>query len=253
MRLAIAAVCDRGPTRENNEDMVLVGDLVFRDSQLSGVKDLDDPSMTFAVAVADGLGGANAGERASYLVLEMLRDGLTRIPCGLDDAGFRSAMTALCTSIHLAVLQEGRADPARAGMGSTLVGLVHYGGRLRYVSAGDSRLYRLRDATLMQISTDHTLLPDDRSRDRLGTMITNSFGGGTEFHLEAGPAAGVLAPDDVFLLCSDGLSDTVDEDEIERLLGTEDAASCLLSAAVRNGGHDNISYVIVKVSDLDPN
>ena len=250
MRLTITAVCDRGPTRDGNEDAVLVGERVCRDEQLHGVKELDSDCPPFVVAVADGLGGANAGERASQLVLEMLRDAIRALPPGMNEAEYQTAIKAMCAEVHQAVLQEGLQDPDKAGMGSTAVALVHYSGRLDYLSAGDSRLYRYRDATLMQVTRDHSVVPDARPMHGVGRILTNSFGGGPEFFADTGPVAGRTSNDDVFLLCTDGLTDMLADDEIEALLGGGDPASTLLESAIRKGGDDNISFVIVTLSDL---
>ena len=256
MKLRITAVCDVGNVRGNNEDMILVGDRVFRDERVQGGIDLDERASLFAVAIADGMGGANAGEVASQIVLEELRSGLAAIPKSLDDKAFNVAIDALCREIHQRVLHEGIADAAKSGMGSTLVALLVYQGRLLFISAGDSRLYRLRDATLMQISRDHSLRELSAIGDASETsqvpsnIIVNSFGGGSSFYVDVGVAARKIQDDDVFFLCSDGVSDVLSDEELEAILGTEGREDAVLAAAIDKGSQDNISYVLVEISEI---
>ena len=256
MKLRITAVCDVGSVRGNNEDMILVGEKVFRDERVQGAIELDERASLFAVAIADGMGGANAGEVASEFVLVQLRTGLATIPTDLDDMAFHVAINALCLGIHQRVLHEGIADPAKSGMGSTLVGLLIYQGRLLFISAGDSRLYRFRDATLMQISRDHSLRELSAVGDAGGTsqvpsnIIVNSFGGGSSFFVDIGVAARKVQDDDVFFLCSDGVSDVLSDEELEAILGTEGREDAVLAAAIDKGSQDNISYVLVEVSEI---
>ena len=251
MKLRISAVCDVGNVRTNNEDMILVGEKVFRDGRLQGAIELDARARPYAVAVADGMGGANAGEVASQLVLEQLRTGLAAIPADLDNETLQVSINTLCLEIHQRVLDEGIADTAKSGMGATLVGLLHYQGRLLFMSAGDSRLYRFRDATLMQISRDHSLRELTAAPEVPGNIILNSFGGSSSFHIDFGPAARMVLNEDAFLLCSDGLSDVLSDEEIEEILSVDGREETLLAAAVSKGSQDNISYVLVEISGVE--
>jgi protein phosphatase len=252
MKWRITAVCDVGSVRADNEDMVLVGEKVFRDGRLQGAVALDPGSPPYAVAVSDGMGGANAGEVASRIVLEDLRSGLAAIPPDLDEQALHRAIDELCGGIHRHVLDEGDADPARSGMGATLVALLHYGGRALFFSAGDSRLYRLRDTTLMQVSRDHSLRElQGAGAQAPSHVVLNSFGGGRDFHLDFGPAARKVLDDDVFLLCSDGLTDVLGDEEIEVILGTQGREDTLLAAALRRESQDNVTYILVEVSEAE--
>ena len=256
MKLRITAICDVGSVRGNNEDMILVGERVFRDERVQGAIDLDERASLFAVAIADGMGGANAGEVASQIVLEELRSGLAAISRNLDDRAFNGAIKALCLEIHQRVLHEGIADAAKRGMGSTLVALLVYQGQLLFISAGDSRLYRLRDATLMQISRDHSLRELSAVGNAGGTsqipsnIIVNSFGGGSSFYVDVGVAARKVLDDDVFFLCSDGVSDVLSDEVLEAILGAEGREDAVLAAAIDKGSQDNISYVLVEISEI---
>lgn len=252
MKLRITAVCDIGNVRGNNEDMVLVGAKVFRDGRLQGAIELDQRSPPFAVAVADGIGGANAGGVAAQIVLEQLSARLAGIPPDLDEAALRGAIDALCLQIHRKLLNEGVADAAKRGMGATLVGLLYYQGRLHYISAGDSRLYRFRDATLMRVSQDHSLRDLNADGGLPSNVVFNAFGGGSSsFYVDVGLAARRVLNEDVFLLCSDGLSDMLADDDIEGILSGDGREEALLAAAMRKGGLDNISYVLVEAAGVE--
>lgn len=256
MKLRITAICDVGSVRGSNEDMILVGERVFRDGRVQGAIELDERASLFTVAIADGMGGANAGEVASQIVLEELRSGLVTIPTNLDDKAVNDAIKALCLEIHQRVLHEGIADAAKSGMGSTLVALLVYQGQLLFISAGDSRLYRLRDATLMQISRDHSLRELSAIGNASGTsqvpsnIIVNSFGGGSSFYVDVGVAARKVLDDDVFFLCSDGVSDVLSDEVLEAILGAEGREDAVLAAAIDKGSQDNISYALVEVSEI---
>lgn len=250
MKLRITAICDMGCVRSNNEDMILVGQQLLRDVRLQGFVEPDEETPVFIVAVADGMGGANAGEVASQMVLEMFREGVYGLATSLDDEALKLAINSLCVEIHQKVLQGGLADAAKRGMGSTLVGLLYYEGRLALINAGDSRLYRYRNGTLMQISRDHSLRNLSGNSDAPSNVIVNSFGGGTAFYVDFEPAGKKILDGDIFLLCSDGVSDMLSDDEIEGILNKEGFEDALLEASKNKGGEDNISYVLVEVSGV---
>jgi len=251
MKLRITAVCDVGCVRQNNEDMILVGKKLLRDDRLQGAVEPDEETPVFIVAVADGMGGANAGEVASQMVLEMFREGVYGLASSLDDEALKMAINSLCLEIHQKVLQDGMADAATRGMGSTLVGLLYYEGRLALINAGDSRLYRYRNGTLMQISRDHSLRNLSGNSDAPSNVIVNSFGGGTAFYVDFEPAGKKTLVGDIFLLCSDGVSDMLSDEEIEEVLAKEGFEDALLETSKNKGGEDNITYVLVEVSGAE--
>jgi len=249
MEMRITAVCDIGCVRGNNEDMVLVGQKLIRDDKLQMSFALNGQHPVFLLAVADGLGGANAGEVASRMVLEDFREKIYLLAPGLDPEGLKIAVSALALGTHLKIVEEGFADPARSGMGTTLVALLWYEGRLVLINAGDSRLYRFRNGKLTQLSTDHSL------RNLLGSLapsnvITNCFGGGNAFYADVAPAGEDLLNGDIFLLCSDGLSGMLTDGEIEEILDEEGYEDALLAGAKQRGGFDNVSYVLAEVSGV---
>ena len=251
MKLRITAVSDKGCVRESNEDMVLVGKKLIRDNRLQGAVEPGKDNPIFIVAVADGMGGANAGEVASQMVLEMLREGLYGLETGLDDEALKAAIKTLGLETHQRVLHEGMADPAKRGMGSTLVGLFYYDGRLFLINAGDSRLYRFRNDILMQVSRDHSLRELSGNNETPSNVIINSFGGGKAFYVDVEIASKKVLEGDIFLLCSDGVSDMLSDEEIEEVLAKEGFEDALLEASKNKGGEDNISYVMIEVSDAE--
>jgi len=251
MKFRITAVSDKGCVRDSNEDMVLVGKKLIRDGRLQGAVELGKDNPIFIVAVADGMGGANAGEVASQMVLEMLREGLYGLETDLDDEALKTAITSLCLDTHQRVLHAGMADPAKRGMGATLVGLFYYDSRLFLINAGDSRLYRFRNDTLMQVSHDHSLRQLSGNSDTPSNVIINSFGGGKAFYVDIEIASKKVLEGDIFLLCSDGVSDMLSDEEIEEVLAKEGFEDALLEASKDKGGEDNISYVMIEVSNAE--
>jgi protein phosphatase len=197
------------------------------------------------------MGGANAGEVASQMVLEMVREGIYGLSTGLDDETLKAGITSLCLETHQKVLHDGIDDPTKRGMGTTLVGLLYYEGRLMLINAGDSRLYRFRTGTLMQVSRDHSLRELSGNIGVPSNVIVNSFGGGNNFYVDVVPAGKKVLDGDIFLLCSDGISDILNDDEIEEVLSGEGFEDALLEAAKKKGGKDNISYVLVEVSGAE--
>lgn len=250
MRLRVSAVSDVGVTRQSNEDMVLVGQKLVRDASVCGAIELRKDSPPFVVAVSDGMGGANAGEVASKFVLEELTQGVSAIPLSLQDDELKHFLIELCTAIHSRLIAAGLNNEDRRGMGATLVALIAYECRLVFLSAGDSRLYRFRDGVLKQLTEDHSLRKLVASIEAPSNVIFNSFGGGSEFFVDVGLAAGVLMDGDAFLLCSDGLTDALSDPEIESIMETSDREASLLAAALSKSAQDNVSYALVELSGM---
>lgn len=251
MQKKITAISDKGCVRENNEDMVLVGRKLLRDDRLQGSIEPGEENSIYVVAVADGMGGANAGEVASQMVLEMFRERIYRLSSGLDDAALKDVISSLCQTIHQKILQEGMSDPEKWGMGTTLIGLLYYEGRLMAINAGDSRMYRYRNGILKQISRDHSLRELSGNSESPSSVIVNSFGGGNTFYVDVELAGNKVLGGDIFLLCSDGVSDMLSDEEIETVLAGERFENALLDATKDKGGEDNISYVLVEVSGVE--
>jgi PPM family protein phosphatase len=242
MRLSSFAGTDVGLARSGNEDSHLRGRSVF--------------------AVADGLGGHQGGEVASAMAVEPLAalDGRT-----FADA--REAAEALAGGIREAnqsILQRGRSDPGLWGMGTTVTAAAVAADRvLQLAHVGDSRAYLLRPgAPLRQLTTDHTVVEEAVERGLLTRrqaavhpqrgVVTRAVGLDPEVRVDL-PEPLELAPGDQVLLCSDGLTEVVDDDQIAGVLADradgDDACRALIAAANQAGGPDNVTVVLLRVAD----
>jgi protein phosphatase len=224
-----AALTDIGLHRTTNEDAYL-----------------DQPPL---YAVADGMGGAQAGEVASRLAVETLAEDLAQgVP--LHEAA-RAA--------NAAVYGQARADRAHSGMGTTLTAALLHDDLLEFVHVGDSRIYRLRGGALQQMTDDHSLVGEMVREGHLTreaalahpqrSILSRALG--TESRVEIDRGEIELRPDDVVLLCSDGLYSMVDESTILAVLQTVDdparAARQLVREAKNAGGHDNVTVVVLRL------
>ena len=142
--LNISASSRTGCVRTNNEDMILVGEELLRNG-LSHADFETTESNRCMLAIADGMGGHNCGEVASYDALTNMSFYFKDLPSNLDEKDFVDAMTNWLKSICLAVDAKGKENPMYKGMGTTFVALTYYSGRYYWLNCGDSRLYRLRD------------------------------------------------------------------------------------------------------------
>ena len=216
--MSVATRTHKGRIRSSNEDSLL----------------LERP---YLFAIADGMGGYNAGEVASRLALEKLK----------------------AEKEDLIRYEKARSDASLEGMGTTLCGIYFTGTGKGYVfNVGDSRVYLLRKDQLKQITRDHSLVAEMVENGEISqeeafnhprkNMLTRGIGvdekvNGDVFVID-------VYTDDIILLCSDGLTDMLHDDEIRERLRTEDpeeAADSLLSRSLENGGRDNISFIILKL------
>lgn len=212
-------------------------------------------------AVADGMGGAKAGEVASRVAIETLIEHLPR----LSEAGEEEAGTALATAADDAnarVYALSLEHRAHAGMGTTLTALLltRRGARLAHI--GDSRAYVYRDRVLEQITDDHSLVgemtrngelsPEEAADHPLRSVLSRALG--TEPEVEIDLLEVDLQAGDTLLLCSDGLSGVVAPDRLAALVADPDpaaAAERLIRAALAQGGPDNITAVVVKLDEVE--
>jgi serine/threonine protein phosphatase PrpC len=232
----VTAFTHRGHVRARNEDSVVIGDWVSAPDMEAPRAFRHDLSTPLLCAVCDGMGGHRAGAVASRHVARRLADERERI------VGARAAAETLAT-IDAELYNLMAADANLLGMGTTVVGLV-LAARLIWFNVGDSRLYRQRGARIEQISIDD-VPPGPRSG-----MITQSLGGALRPPAIA-PHVGeeALAVPARFVLCSDGLTDMLDDADIADCLklADADAAIQLFDLAMRAGGADNISIVLASV------
>lgn len=217
--------------------------------------------------LADGMGGHRSGDVAARETVAAL----TRLLA--DKLGDKERpIYEVASEIRLAVeeanrivYQMGKSSEQLKGMGTTLCCVhVHHEGVI-YAHVGDSRIYRLRDGELEQITEDHSLLRelvaagqirDENAGDFVyKNIITKALG--TEPIVEPSIGVSELQMGDIFLLCSDGLSDLINKDELEVILAAypaiDDAAAQLITEAKARGGHDNITVVLINIQAVDEN
>ncbi|MDP3761253.1 MAG: Stp1/IreP family PP2C-type Ser/Thr phosphatase [Ramlibacter sp.] len=237
---------DPGLARENNEDSV-----TFDEPVRLGI-------------LADGMGGYNAGEVASGMATTFIKSELGR---WLSQAGrhanareVRRAMEICVDNANRSIFNAANSNPQYSGMGTTLVVGVFQEGRLMLGHIGDSRCYRLRGEEFAQITKDHSLLqeqmdaglitPEQAATSSNKNLVTRALGVEDAVLLEVNEHR--VEPGDIYLMCSDGLSDMVDDEGIARILGgeppLEQKVAQLIDAANANGGRDNISVLVAQAS-----
>jgi protein phosphatase len=231
-----AGLTDTGRKRRRNEDAYVVAPPLF--------------------GVADGMGGAQAGELASGLAAGAMRE------ANANGSG-EQRISDLIQEANRRVHDRASTDASASGMGTTMtVALVEPDGRVVFGHVGDSRAYVLRDNRLDQLTDDHSLVAELVRRGELSpaeaevhpqrSVITRALG--TDPDVDIDTFAVSPQPGDVFLICSDGLSSYVDGDEIERIMvqhrdDLNAGAKALIQAANRGGGDDNITAILFRVEE----
>ena len=245
-KITISASSLTGLVREHNEDALLVCRQVVRDSELNTSAFLS-PEDRYVVAVCDGLGGQNAGEVASMDAAMQLAHRVATLRPGQPFARVQQLLHEWIKEEHAYLMALGEEDPSMSGMGTTLVGLLFYEDHVCWMNCGDSRLYRFREGILRQLSSDHSLYSFTHREEDLH-VITNCLGGGAdEAFLDVTDITGEVHEGDLFLLCSDGLTDMLTDEEIEQVLATTPEAKALTQAAVEHGGRDNVSVCLLRI------
>lgn len=245
-RIVITAASRVGCVRNNNEDMVFAYDKFVR-SEAYQTEFMTENVDRFVIALADGMGGHLAGEVASADTLENLRFFVSDMPKGLSVSEVNKAMEVWLESIHKIITSKGHADPSMEGMGTTLVAVIYYEGKYFWINCGDSRLYRLRDGKLAQLTTDHSL-NTLRGEKRHSNIITNCIGAGCKHtYMDMVEFSDDFRHGDVYMVCSDGLSDMVSDDVIEQMMINGSSANRLCEAAIERGGFDNVSVCVFSV------
>lgn len=265
--LHVAALSHAGMSGKNNEDRFAV---------LSHHLSADDPTPSTFAVLADGIGGHRAGEVAAELAVDHISQKVT-------ESNGREPLKIMEDAIHSAseaIAHHSASDNAQHGMGATCACAWVIGDKLYISFVGDSRIYFLRDGQMHQITTDHTWIqealekkiikPED-ARDHPNVHVIRRYLGSlklpeVDFRLKLSDSDNsvqaqknqglVLQPDDVVLLCSDGLTDMVWADEIQKTLSASEtpkvAVQKLVAQANERGGHDNITVIVMTVPKLRP-
>lgn len=242
-RIVLTAASRVGCVRSNNEDMVLAYDKLLR-SDAYATEFMTENTDRFAIAVADGMGGHNAGEVASSDTLSNLQYFINDLPGGLAIGEFDEMLMMWLQSINQIIASKGHVNPSMAEMGTTLVGFIYYNHKYFWLNCGDSRLYRLRNGQLRQLSTDHSL-NNVNGEKKHSNIITNCIGAGCKnSYMDLFEFTADVLTGDTYLLCSDGLNDMVSDKDLEKLLNDGASANRLCEAAIQAGGYDNVSACV---------
>lgn len=226
------AATHQGLVRETNQDALLAGPTVF--------------------AVADGMGGHAGGERASALAIASLSR-LSRPVGGVDH------LADALEAANEAILAAGRDDADVAGMGTTVAGVVLRERDVVAFNLGDSRVYRVRHGACEQLSTDHSLVAElvrdgelsaaDARHDRRRNVVTRALGIDSAVDMDHRVVDAVEG--ERFLVCSDGLSNELDDSELAALLSgagsLDELARGLIDRALEAGGRDNVTAVLLEI------
>lgn len=245
-KIILSAASRIGCVRNNNEDMVLAYDKLVR-SDMYETEFVIENYDRFVIALADGMGGHNAGEVASCDTLTNLQYFVNDLPHGLAVGELEEAMMEWHHSINLIIDSKGHADSTMAQMGTTLVGVLYYNQHYYWMNCGDSRLYRLRNGQLTQLTTDHSL-NNVHGEKRHSNIITNCIGAGCRnSYMDFFEFTDNFLTGDTFMLCSDGLNDMVPDNRICQLMTNGANANQLCDAAIEAGGFDNVSVCMFTI------
>ena len=220
-----------GKVRKNNEDSLLV----------------TDPNIFVA---ADGMGGAAAGEVASKILVDTVKNFLANVSEPLDEKVLSKAIL----KSNAAILREAKENPNLRGMGTTATILHIYKNLAYFAHVGDSRLYRLKNSALEQMTLDHSyveslvrsgeLTPAQAKVHPMKNILTQAVGAMEDIQVETGNFK--VDGGEKFLLCTDGLTNMVDDDDIKNILiESNNPAEDLINAALDNGGHDNVTAIVI--------
>lgn len=254
LRFAAGVAAHTGHIREKQEDAHFV---------------LDEPAVA---AVADGMGGHQAGDVASRLAIEALQEHFGAVAIGTQPRGFSGflrrlgiggrpgdALTEAIRTANRRILASARRTPGHRGMGTTIVVVWLCGERLHYAHVGDSRIYHLRGEVLRQLTHDHSLVNEYLRTGQLTPEELPAFPHKNVIVRAVGLSGGVdvdvgetdLMPEDRLLLCSDGLTDLVPDAKIRDSLAAgedpEATARMLVTLALDAGGSDNVTALVIRV------
>ena len=240
--MKIVAKTDIGLQRESNQDSYAAGEL---------------PGSVAWAVVCDGMGGAAGGNYASSTAVKVISERITSsYRIGMTASSIRNMLTSAIAAANISVYDMSKADPELTGMGTTVVVSIVVDNTVFIAHAGDSRAYILSNGSLNQLTKDHsivqemidhgTLTPDEAKIDPRKNIITRALGVDSELRIDFDIAD--IDENDVLILCTDGLTNFVEPQEIYEL--TDDGkfyeyAERLVARANSNGGGDNITVVTI--------
>ena len=253
--IEMIARTDTGKVRRNNEDAVFV-----------------NAKLGLAI-LADGMGGHNAGEVASNVAITALGSELEHafekrppyLRTGNEAPQAHAVLQDVILRTNAAVHMAAQSNPKLAGMGTTLVVVQFYDDKLMVAHVGDSRLYRLRNERLEQLTRDHSLLQEQIDKGMITpeaarhaptkNLVTRALG--VDATVVTDLSEHDVRTGDVYLLCSDGLTDMADDREIETMLkafssNLQRCATELVQMANEHGGRDNVSVILAEIRESFP-
>ena len=247
MKLEVAVLSDPGKVRPGNED-------AYGSFAPAGGREQRETGWLFVVA--DGMGGHQGGEIASRLAVDAIHDSYFADP----DSDRGAVLVRAVKDANGLVLEQSQADSSLSGMGTTCTAMAIHDGRGFFIHIGDSRAYLLREGELVQLTNDHSLVgemirsgmitdEDARNHPRRN-VITRSLGVQEAVEADTPHTPFELRRDDLFLLCSDGLSACVSDEEIRGVLAGKDldsVAGALVEMANARGGKDNVTVLLIRV------
>ena len=251
MTIHIQALCHKGIVSENNEDAVSIGGVYLRDDSMQLVVDANDNGY-FYLLVSDGIGDHERGEAASEIALDEMKEQLAffEIKPETFEQDVQEAGRYISYKLNRAAHDQGQEKP----MGCTLTGIVWSYGETYLINAGDSRAYRFRDGMLHQLTIDQTERGYTNNAAASKALL-NCLGGGMDGKIEVENITGKIVENDLILVCSDGLTDALTDDEIEATLKEGLAEHCMADGlaeqlkeqAYEAGGYDDISIILAKL------
>ena len=250
--LEVATATHSGMVRSHNEDSIAA-----------------DADIGLAV-LADGMGGYNAGEVASGIAVELIRTEVKSALAGgkaaeLNGTGAETLIAEHAVRANAAIYQAAQSQPQYSGMGTTLVVALWHDNQMSVGHIGDSRLYRLRGESFEQVTRDHSLLQEqiesgmitkEQARHSQNeNLVTRAVG--IDPQVETELHTYTVQQGDIYLLCSDGLSDMVSDEDMQLTLSSLQtnlslAAQQLVQQANDNGGRDNVSVILVRIARQFP-
>lgn len=259
----IWGLSDKGLKRSENQDCFMINDLVSReeikleiDDEADEADEADVKTKRVLCAVADGIGGQKGGALASETVLEHIGKSIKDVPTFDDIENAHLYLHKLVLECHNNLLEMSEKDESIINMGTTFVGVYMEKSFGLVLHAGDSRLYCIRNGKMIRLTRDHSLenYLKDTTKDYEPTIksgiITNCLGGGKGSECEPEINKLTFLEGDILLLCSDGLTDMLEDKTLERLLSggekLEVKGKKLIDAANDSGGMDNITVILIE-------
>lgn len=249
-----ACGCDIGRIRHSNEDNYFFDNRIRRIDDIEFIKPdhkVFQQDVT-CFGVFDGLGGAGDGHIASYIAADVLRQDFSQVESSgmMSESFFNSVVTHMNEKVCVEALQQ------KNKMGTTFVGACFCEDRIYLCNVGDSRAYRVRENQLVQISKDHIeqIPPFMQHKRRIKPSLSQCIGiPCEELLIEPYVMQGEIKQDDTYLLCSDGITDMLTNEEMLSILeNAKDAGICiqlLMNTAMSHGGKDNATAIVVKIKE----